>query len=166
MNENQVLEILRNWGNEKKYVRAMILTGSRVDTIGKVDIFSDYDVEIFTNDISTFLNDDWLSFFGEVMVFWPLKPSSTFDERYITRLVLFKNKIRIDFQITDKKNTKPLTYDNGYKILVDKDNIEKLIKRPTYKEFVIKKPSEDEYLALVNDFWWDVTYVAKKSLEG
>ncbi|MGI6719000.1 MAG: metalloregulator ArsR/SmtB family transcription factor [Bacteroidales bacterium] len=37
---------------------------------------------------------------------------------------------------------------------------EKMLK-PTYQISIIKKPSEKEFQNLINDFWWDTTYVAK-----
>lgn len=33
--------------------------------------------------------------------------------------------------------------------------------KPTYQISIIKKPSEKEFQNLINDFWWDTTYVAK-----
>lgn len=47
------------------------------------------------------------------------------------------------------------------KILIDKDGITKQMLKPTYQISIIKKPSEKEFQNLINDFWWDTTYVAK-----
>ncbi len=161
MQQNEVYQKLKNWAQNNNNVRAMILTSSRVDPKSKPDVFSDYDIELYVSDIEPFLNDEWLKFFDKIMVCWPLKPISTFDKNRITRLVHFKNRNRIDFQITAQKQTKPITYDSGYQILIDKDGIEKQIKKPTYKEHIITKPSKEEFLTLVNDFFWDATYIAK-----
>lgn len=161
MQQNKVYQKLQNWAQGNDNVRAMILTSSRVDPNSKPDAFSDYDIEIYVSNIEPFMNDEWLKFFDEIMVCWPLKPMPTFDKNWITRLVHFKNKIRIDFQITAQKQTEPIRYDSGYQVLIDKDGIEKLIKKPTYKEHIIKKPNEEEFLTLVNDFFWDATYIAK-----
>jgi aminoglycoside 6-adenylyltransferase len=32
---------------------------------------------------------------------------------------------------------------------------------PTYTEYIIQKPTRDEYEELINDFWWDASYVPK-----
>lgn len=37
----------------------------------------------------------------------------------------------------------------------------RLLKRPFFKAFIPRKPTEDEFKALVNEFWWETTYVAK-----
>ncbi|MEJ7678970.1 MAG: aminoglycoside 6-adenylyltransferase [Segetibacter sp.] len=50
---------------------------------------------------------------------------------------------------------------NGYKVLLDKDQITLNLKPPAYNSFVITKPSKEEFSATVTDFWWDTTYVAK-----
>lgn len=137
----------------------MILTSSRVALNSNVDVFSDYDVELYVDDLKQFVTDDWLSFFGEIRLRWPLKPM--LEHERITRLILFKNNVRIDFQITDSKSIDILKYDSGYKVLLDKDNIAINIKTPTYSEFVIKKPREKEFVEVINDFFWDGTYIVK-----
>ena len=35
------------------------------------------------------------------------------------------------------------------------------MKPPTHQVSIIKKPSADAFKQLLNDFWWDTTYVAK-----
>jgi aminoglycoside 6-adenylyltransferase len=61
------------------------------------------------SDIEPFLEgDEWLEAFGSVMVRWPLRPRSTFDENWLTRLVLFNDGVRIDFQ--DPRDDGQCTY--------------------------------------------------------
>jgi len=160
--EDKVLKELTQWATDINWVRGVILTGSRVSKISKTDAFSDYDIDLFISDKIYVINDDeWLSPFGPIMVRWPLRPASSFHPGWITRLVHFKSNIRIDFQITTPDCLDPGNYDNGFKVLVDKDNITKSIPAPTYTQFNIKKPSAEEFENLVNEFWWDATYVPK-----
>ena len=35
------------------------------------------------------------------------------------------------------------------------------LKESTYQAYKIDKPTEKEFLKNVNDFWWDITYIAK-----
>lgn len=160
--EYEVLSQLKEWSKRNDLIRGAVLTSSRVTPDAKIDFLSDYDIELYVSDISTFeQNDDWLKAFGDIMVRWPFKPRSTGKKNWITRLVLFKDGVRIDFQITDKLEIKPDTYDNGYEVLVDKDNIFNVLSKPTFSQYVIKKPSKEEYETLVNEFWWDAYYVPK-----
>ena len=72
----------------------------------------------------------------------------------------------MDFQITNRLRITPDNYDNGYKILIDKDKMTTDLAKPTYSEFIINKPSEQEYAVLVNEFWWDAYYVPKYLWRG
>ncbi len=160
--EEEVLAQFGEWAHGNDLIRAAVLTGSRVDPDGVTDFLSDYHIELYVADLRPFQKcDDWLSVFGPIMVRWPLRPRSTFDEKWLTRLVLFKDDVRIDFQITDKTEIAPGTYDNGYRVLIDKDNLTTGLHDPTFAEYIIKKPSQQEYETLVYEFWWEATYVAK-----
>jgi len=52
-------------------------------------------------------------------------------------------------------------YDDGYQALVDKDGLADGLSPPSYKRYLIKRPTEAEYDTLVNEFWWNATYVPK-----
>jgi aminoglycoside 6-adenylyltransferase len=160
-NDEDTREKLLRWAQQEKNVRAMLLVGSRAERLNEVDAFSDYDIELFVKDLDAFRNDAWLKTFGEVMILWPLKPMPTWNEHWITRLVLFKNDVRIDFQITSVTHFDPHRYDGGHVVLIDKDSITTMIPKPTRKNHLIKKPTEEEFLACVNEFFWDMTYVPK-----
>ena len=100
-NSNDVLDHFIKWAKDTDLIRCAILTGSRVNPNPCIDFLSDYDIELFVSDIDLFSkNDDWAMPFGTIMIRWPHKPASTFDPNWITRLFLFKNGVRIDFQIT------------------------------------------------------------------
>lgn len=160
--EKEVLSQFKKWAKRNKLVRAAVLTSSRVNPDADIDFLSDYDIELYVSDLTTFKkSDDWLKVFGSIMVRWPFKPRSTGKTGWITRLVLFKDGIRIDFQITDQLKIKSDAYDNGYEVLIDKDGLTKGLSKPTYSEYIIKKPSKEEYETLVNEFWWDAYYIPK-----
>lgn len=160
--EAEVLAQIDKWAQEEACIRAVILSGSRADPRGQSDFLSDYDIALYVNDWSRFQNsDNWLNRFGSILVRWPLVPRSTFDSNWLTRLVLFEDGVRIDFQITEARQIDPNEYDNGYRVLIDKDGVTGSLKAPTFTVFNIKKPSRDEFEDLVNEFWWDATYVPK-----
>jgi aminoglycoside 6-adenylyltransferase len=167
MNEQGVLQKLKEWAEKTDSVRALVLTSSRVSSDAVVDVFSDYDVELYVTSLDEFKSDDWVSTFGNVLVKWPMKPASTSDDNnWITRLVMFENRLRIDFQITHNTEVGKLSYDSGYKIIIDKDGITSNISKPTKTEHLVKKPTEEEFLTLVNEFFWDGTYVPKYLWRG
>ena len=162
--EEKVLSHFKKWARNNELVRAAVLTSSRAKPEAELDFLSDYDIELYVSDISEFKkNDQWLDDFGSIMARWPFKPRSTGfkDGNWITRLILFKDGLRIDFQITDQLEIEADAYDNGYQILIDKDRITENLTEATFSEFIIKKPEQDEYETLVNEFWWNAYYVPK-----
>lgn len=161
-NEEAVLKELTTWAGNNDHIRGMVLTSSRVVPGSKVDLLSDYDIELYVSDLAPFIaNDEWLEFFGPILVRWPYKPRSTMQSDWITRLVLFQDGVRVDFQITSIVAIDANQYENGYRVLLDKDNLLNDLTEPTYTEFLVKMPSSEEYQELVNEFWWDVIYVPK-----
>ena len=160
--DEEVLSQFGEWAKNNELVRAAVLTSSRVDPSREIDFLSDYDIELYVSDLTPFKRDDaWLSDFGPIMVRWPLKPRSTFQEGWITRLILFKDGVRIDFQITDQLIIHPDAYGEGYMVLVDKDDLTSDLAPPTYAKYIIRKPTRGEYDDRINAFWWDVAYVPK-----
>ena len=165
--QEQILSQVTEWSRGNDVVRAAVLTSSRVDPDSHIDYLSDYDIELYVADLRPFQQDDsWLKVLGPIMVRWLLKPRSTGGKKRITRLVLFKDGVRIDFQITGQTYIEPDAYDNGCRILIDKDNLTTGIQEPTFSKYIIKKPSRQEYETLVHEFWWDAIYVPKYLWRG
>lgn len=158
----QVLTQFKEWAQENELVRAAILTSSRANPDRETDILSDYDIEFYVTDTEPFLRSDkWLNNFGLIMVRWPFKPRSGSPEADITRLVIFRDAVRIDFQIHRAVEVAPGAYDDDYKVLIDKDGLLSNLKPPTHTEHFIKRPTRDKYEILVNEFWWNAHYVPK-----
>jgi aminoglycoside 6-adenylyltransferase len=55
----------------------------------------------------------------------------------------------------------PDQLDVGYRVLLDKDQRTAGWKPPSYQAHIPARPTEAEYQALVEEFWWGTTYVAK-----
>ncbi|MGM7719523.1 aminoglycoside 6-adenylyltransferase [Metabacillus sp. Hm71] len=164
------ISMMLNWAKSNEEIRTIILTNSLANPEASRDLFSDFNVELFVNDLQPFLSDEWVGDFGTIVSLQPLK--AVVSENWVTRLVLYEDGVRIDFQISTNESVKqlvnasrlPPVYDNGYKVLLDKDNLTHGIKPPSYSAFVTKKPTEEEYTKLMNDFWWNATYAAKNLL--
>ncbi|HSH81386.1 MAG TPA: aminoglycoside 6-adenylyltransferase [Herpetosiphonaceae bacterium] len=130
---------------------------------------SDYDVIVVVSDLRPFSEDEaWLRWYGVPLVL--LRDSHMRDGIAAqVWLVLYEDSTKIDYTIC------PVVYleealaapqldeglDVGYRVLVDKDGLTGALKPPTYTAHIPRKPSEGEYLALVEEFWWETTYVAK-----
>lgn len=158
--EEEVVDALIAWAKRSDGIRAMRLTGSRGDPSRHADALSDYDVEVFVRDRTPFATDEsWISVFGEAMVRWPLHPATTGSNAWITQLVLYRDGVRIDFQITDAPPGQTPSLGGAYRVLVDKDDAfgDAVPEDP----FTLHPPDEETFAARVNAFWWDIVYVPK-----
>ncbi len=164
-----MIDKIQEWAETQPEIRVVLLTSSRANENKKVDQLSDYDIELYLENIKPYVeNNNWLSSFGEVLISLPEKRELLGIEQP-ARLVIYKNGDKVDFTLADIAVLKkicnlphlPDWLDDGYKVLLDKDGLTRNLKRPAYKSYIPKKPSEEEYKELVNEFWWETTYVAK-----
>ncbi len=161
LTEDEVLARFQDWADAESSVRAAILTSSRVSLVPNVvDVFSDFDIEVYVDNLDGYKqNDDWMNAFGPILVRCPWEPESL-EEGWLTRMAVFKDGFRIDFQLTDQRLDQK-RYVDGFRVLLDKDRITEVLGTPTYEGYRINKPSADEWLKFVNEFWWDAIYTAK-----
>lgn len=118
-------------------------------------------MELYADDLSPFQNDNWLEFLGEIGIRWPLKPGHTFSDQWLTRLVMFRCGTRFDLQITNIKKPDPSVHAFGYEVIFDKDQIFQMTEEKNVTPIPQPIADENEFKILVNDFLWDVTYIAK-----
>ena len=163
------LKSIIEWAEKNEDVRVLLLTSSLVNPLAPVDEYSDLDIEIVFENNSNYISDkSWTLNFGTPIAMIE-EDESCFDHKHAMKMLLYKDGVKIDFKLYSKskfiKETqeKQLSedWDIGYKILIDKDSITTQMLNPTYQVSIIKKPTEKEFKNLLNDFWWDTTYVAK-----
>lgn len=167
--EPEVVGRLIRWAREQPLVRALLLTSSRANPSAPVDRLSDYDVIAVVPDIQPFTSDEgWVRAYGTPLVRLPASAAAEGRESR-HRLVLYEDGTKIDYtvwpvtlmeRVRDAPRL-PDVLDVGYRVLVDKDDLTAGLKPPTYTAHIPRKPTEGEFLALVEEFWWETTYVAK-----
>jgi len=164
-----MLDKIVNWASKQNAIRVVLLTSSRASKNGTTDVLSDYDVTLFVSTLDQFTNDDeWLHNFGRILVHLPEKIIH-FGQELPTRLVIYEDGTKVDFCLSTieilhkavNSPTLPEWLDIGYKVLIDKDNLTQNLKKPSFRAYIPKKPTKDEYKVLINKFWWETTYVAK-----
>ncbi|HET9110299.1 MAG TPA: aminoglycoside 6-adenylyltransferase [Ktedonobacterales bacterium] len=167
--EAHALERLTQWAVGYDQVRALILESSRAIENAPIDALSDYDVLLVVSDLRPFIEDDtWLSAFGTPLVTLS-DPLKEWDADSYIRMVLYMDHTKIDYilcpvavarQIAESQKL-PEFLDWGYRALLDKDDLTTGWPAPTRTAYLPARPTEREYLALVEEFWWESTYVAK-----
>jgi aminoglycoside 6-adenylyltransferase len=163
---NSVLQKVKAWGDQSNLIRAILLIGSRGSVEGPKDEFSDYDLSVFVTKVEAFVKDEsWIATFGEVLLMLP-EQGELFGMKFPARLIIFEDGTRIDFTFFDAGLLRQMASDLdfprwmqlGHRVLIDKDGVAQHLpqKPPTPTP-----PDEVEYQALINEFFWESTYVAK-----
>lgn len=165
MNLDTILEVAKN----DERIRAVYMNGSRTNPNVSEDEFRDYDIVYVVTDTESFINDkNWISAFGDLAICQEpdkidqiLGKSMDFTKSYAW-LMLFKDGSRIDLTIQTKEIAlSAYTSDRLTVPLLDKDGILPPIPPPSDIDYWVRKPSEDEYMACCNEFWWCLNNVAK-----
>lgn len=166
--ENKLNQII-DWARNNNNVSVALLTSSLSNPNAPRDDFSDLDIELVFNDLSSVLaSDSWLSEFGKVIA-KVVENEAVFAGKHAMRMVLYDDYVKVDFKLYDiahfltevNSSQLPDDWDVGYLVLLDKDQLTSQLKPPTYQSVVIKRPTEEKFRQVLNDFWWDMTYVAK-----
>lgn len=166
---DEKLQAIINWAQENEDIRAALLTSSLVNPLARVDDFSDLDIELVFTDINLYVsNNQWLSLFG-TPISSVEEDETYFDGKHAMKMVLYDDHVKVDFKLYKRStflediqaDELHEDWDVGYKVLLDKDSLTRELKPPTRQSVIIKKPTEKKYNQVMNDFWWDTTYVAK-----
>ena len=175
--QEDVFATLIQWAEQRPTVRAMLLTSTRAIPNAAVDFLSDYDVILIVDDIRPFYEDrSWLDDFGEVLiVYWdPLYPGPQYGMERTANVTQYVDGLKIDFTLWPLELFQKIVQapaleaelDAGYRVLLDKDNLTKRLKPPTYKAYIPTRPTNEAYQLLINDFFTDVPYMGKCLLRG
>ncbi len=167
--EAEILARLTAWAAGHDLVRALILESSRAVEGAPLDAFSDYDILLVLSDTQPFVDDEaWLRAYGEPLVMFR-DTQTTWGMTTYTRLVLYADGTKIDYILWPTALPRdvvaarklPDVLDWGYRVLLDKDGLTEELPAPTRTAHIPARPSVTEYRALIEEFWWEATYVAK-----
>lgn len=169
---SDILDQLKQWGEHHDSIRAMLLTSTRVNPNVMVDAFSDYDVVLIVRDIHPFFEDRlWLYDFGDVLVtYWdPIYLAPNYGIKQFGNVIQYADGLHLDFTLWPvellrriiESKTLPADLDVGYMVLMDKDNLTAGMQSPTYTVYIPKRPTEETFQKVVEDFFSDVPYMAK-----
>ena len=162
-----MLPQILDWANNEEGIRIVLMVGSRAIP-GKSDDLSDYDFSIFGTYDAFRVNDDWLKRIQPPCIC--IHAEFPWDSIQIpTRLVIFENGIKVDFAFHPLYLIERMIvsqqlfpdYHAGYKVVLDKENIAHQLPKASLKAFLIRLPSQTEFMNAVNEFWFEAYHVAK-----
>lgn len=157
-----------HWATNQESIRALLLVGSRARGENH-DRLSDLDIVVFTTNPTEFtINNDWIATIKEPWITLPESIQYKAQD-YPTRLVIFSGGDKVDFTFFTmdvledlvKAKSLPLEFNLGYQILLDKDGLAAKMAKPAIRDFEVTKPSEQQYLAIIEEFWFEACHVAK-----
>lgn len=175
LNYNTLMERFIHWAQERPDLRAVIVIGSQARGISPADEWSDLDLLVITHrPEDLFQETDWLDSLGPV---WLTFLEKTATGRGKERRVLFEGGLDVDFIPLSPEeahefllNTPPSEITDilrrGYRILLDKDCYAEQLQSLPLQSPSPFPPSPEQWLNLVNDFWYHTLWTAKKLRRG
>ncbi len=163
--EREMMDLILSTGQEDGRIRAVIMTGSRVNPEAQHDIFEDFDVVYLVTDVASFKADrEWHKRFGEIMVMQLPEemqdPPAENNDGHVY-LMQFMDGNRIDLGIYPLSKAVEIAADSLSVVLLDKDRLIPELPPPTEKGYWPKPPTAKQFADCCNEFWWCAPYVAK-----
>lgn len=164
--ETEMYNLIMNIANADNRILAVYMNGSRTNKNVPKDIFQDYDIVFVVKETKSFIEDkEWIGNFGNILYMQypeenPYYPSD--KENCYGWLMQFDDGVRIDLHVETVPHAKEnILNDKLCKILLDKENILPEIPEASDEDYHVKKPSEAQFTACANDFWWCTNNLAK-----
>ncbi len=160
--EKEMIDLILSTALNDERIRAVIMVGSRANPECPKDKYQDYDIGFYVHDTAPFYdNTEWIETnFGKPSLMQKPESLTTMerdDDGHFTWLMVFPDGNRIDLTIITG-----VYADDGEPaiVLLDKDGTLPKIQVDEHY-FSIKKPSEERYSDVCNEFWWCLNNVVK-----
>ena len=142
---------------ENLQAEAVALSGSRINPQTQEDEFQDYDVVYIVENLNDLLSDlSWLDQFGMRLI----EQHNVLGHRRLY-LMLFEDGNRIDLTLCPKEHIQEwVDSEAGFRVLKDENGLFEAY-QPNVKRYWTAPPSEEEFAASCNEFWWVSAYVVK-----
>lgn len=138
-------------------VKAIALSGSRTNPQSQKDEFQDYDVVYIVDDLEDLISDlSWLDQFGKRII----EQEVTLGHRRLY-LMLFEDGNRIDLTLCPKEHIQEwVDSEANFEVIKDDKGLFEAY-QPNSKRYWTAPPTEEEFAAACNEFWWVSAYVVK-----
>ena len=164
--EKEMMDLILNTAKEDDRIRAVYMNGSRTNPNAPKDIFQDYDIVYVVNETGSFIRDkEWIRRFGDILFMQypdesPDYPSD--KENSYAWLMIFTDGNRLDLTVKSIPHAKEnVLEDSLCEILLDKDGILPQVPKSSEAAHFVKRPSQEQYAAVCNEFWWCLNNIAK-----
>ena len=154
--ENELMNLILQIADTLE-VEAIALSGSRTNPRGPKDEFQDYDVVYIVDDLEDLISDlSWLDQFGNLLI----SQHNVVEHRHLY-LMFFEYGNRIDLTLCPKEHIQEwVDSEASFRVLKDENGLFEAY-QPNAKRYWTAPPSEEEFAASCNEFWWVSAYVVK-----
>lgn len=184
----ELIERFREWAEGRSDIRIAVVVGSRARVDHPADEWADLDIVIVTTDSEHYVStSDWINHFGRPLLTF-IEPTSTGDEK--ERRVLYEGMLDVDFAIIPQERVMRLFQSRdqtieakadsqalaqisnllgrGVRVLIDKDGIASQLSAlsASLKKPPPPRPTQVEFLEVVNDFFYHAVFTAKHTRRG
>ena len=138
-------------------VEAIALSGSRTNPQVPKDEFQDYDVVYIVENLNDLLSDlSWLDQFGMRLI----EQHNVLGHRRLY-LMLFEDGNRIDLTLCPMESIQEwVDSEANFEVIKDDKGLFESY-QPNSKRYWTAPPTEEEFAASCNEFWWVSAYVVK-----
>ena len=161
-----ILKKILSFASSIPEVKVVVMNGSRVNPNVSEDEFQDYDLIFFIENPEKhdFRSDlSWIKLFGTPVI----TQQNDFDNGSYIVMTQYETGLRIDLNFYNLNMLeKTIKSDSLTKILLDKNGLVKESPVPNESSYYIKKPTQQEFANLMNEFWWIQPYITKGILRG
>ena len=154
--EPEMLDLILQTAKTLK-VEAVAMSGSRTDTNAPKDDFQDYDIVYLVDNLENLISDlSWLDQFGKRII-----EQHVLLGHHRLYLMLFEDGNRIDLTLCPKEHMQEwVDTEAGFKVLKDNKGLFEAY-QSNRKRYWTTLPTEEEFAASCNEFWWVSAYVVK-----
>ena len=162
-----------DWALSRSDVRAAVLVGSNSRSEHPADEWSDIDILFVAPAPQLYLDSlEWLASFG--IPLFNIVERTTTGEIWARR-VLYESGLDVDFVVVSPLNVRqnypdlPIVIEilqRGKRVLIDKDGLFRTWPDAITVRTVIQPPLPQVFLEVVNDFWFNTVWIAKKLRRG
>lgn len=171
--EKEMMELIIGTAKKDDRIRAVYMNGSRTNKNVKKDIFQDYDIVYVVTQNRPFYEDaGWIDIFGKRLymqcpdeVDKSIGLDVNFDKCY-GWLIQFADGNRLDLHVIPVEGAGAVLDDKLCVVLLDKDGVLPAIPEATDEDYRVKKPTQNEFAACCNEFWWCLNNIEKGLWRG
>ena len=138
-------------------VEAIALSGSRTNPRAPKDEFQDYDVVYIVDNLEDLISDlSWLDQYGNRLI----EQHNRLGHRRLY-LMLFEDGNRIDLTLCPKESIQEwVDSEANFEVIKDDKGLFEAY-QPNSKRYWTAPPTEEDFAASCNEFWWVSAYVVK-----